>query len=110
MMAASATRRLAANHRLEADATIISLGNFSFKVPFPFLSGGELIFAQDVFIELHIDPEEISKPFLDPLLIGHDVFSQKIGVNVDTDRPHHPKFFADDRDRGALEPAASNVQ
>src|SRR4051812_4157356 len=80
------------------------------KMALSLLRLGELVFTQNVLIELHIDTQKIPKPFLDPSLIGHDMLGEIIRINVDTDGADHAKLFPHYRDGRAFKFPAANVQ
>src|ERR1700719_2646258 len=47
----------------------LQLNRLVFEVAFAFKRFGVLVFAQNIFVELHVGPEEILEPGFDPLPI-----------------------------------------
>ena len=69
----------------------------------PFERLGVLVLAQNIFVELHVGPEKILEPGLDPLPIFQDFFGDVVRVNIDADPADDPEILAFDWDRRAFE-------
>src|SRR5947199_8315198 len=74
---------------------------FVFKVPLALLRLCIFVFAQNIFIELHLGANEVLKPGFDPLSIFQHFLRDVISVNVDANRADDSEFLSFARNRGA---------
>jgi hypothetical protein len=92
------------------EMTIVNSNPLVLKVPFPFLRLRVLVFAQNVFIKLHVRAKKVLEPRFDALSIFQDFFSDVISIDIYANRTYNSEFFSFDRDRGAFEFSRADVQ
>jgi len=61
------------------------------------------VFAQNIFVELHLRSTKVLEKRLDTFLAPHYFVGQIIDIDIDADRTHDPEFLARNRDGRALE-------
>src|ERR1700676_305054 len=83
---------------------------FVFEVALALLGLGELIFAQNIFLDLHIDAAKVFEPGLDLFLTLQHFLVQIICIDIDADRSDYSKFLPHDWDRGAFEFSRADIE
>jgi hypothetical protein len=92
------------------EMTIVNSNPLVLKVPFPFLRLHVLVFAQNVFIKLHVRAKKVLEPRFDSLPILQHFLGDVVSVDVDADCTHNSEFLSLDGDRRAFEFSPAEIQ